>query len=190
MTDDAILDIDLVRSFLKALEAKDLDLAVSYLDASVEYQNMPFPPTRSSRGARRVLAPVMRATAFEARIDKIAANDFGAVLTERTDAVFLGPVRIPFHVCGTFEVRNGKITVWRDTFDYTSALVNTLLAGPIYLFRRISMTLALNVASIDTFKALGDALTNTVLGGNCSSTVATRSSASGPSPSSFPGQPG
>ncbi len=147
MTADAIVEIDLVRSFLKALEAKDLDLALSYLDPRVEYQNMPFPPTRSVRGVRRILAPVMRATAFEARIDKIAANDFGAVLTERTDAILLGPVRIPFHVCGTFEVRHGKITVWRDTFDYTSALANTLLAGPIYLFRRISMTLALKVAA-------------------------------------------
>jgi limonene-1,2-epoxide hydrolase len=147
LTDNASLEIDVVRSFLKALEAKDLDLALSYLDAEVEYQNMPLPPTRSPRRVRRILAPLMRATAFEARIDKIAANDFGAVLTERTDAVLLGPVRIPFHVCGTFEVRQGKITVWRETFDYTSAVVNTVLAGPLYLLRRVSMSIALRAAA-------------------------------------------
>jgi limonene-1,2-epoxide hydrolase len=26
-------------------------------------------------------------------------------------------VRLEFWVCGTFEVKNGKITLWRDYFD-------------------------------------------------------------------------
>jgi limonene-1,2-epoxide hydrolase len=87
--------IDVVRSFLKALEAKDLDLAASYLDPPVEYQNLPLPRRPPPHGVRRVLSPVMRATAFKARFDKIAASGLGSVLTERTDAIIVSPVRIP-----------------------------------------------------------------------------------------------
>ena len=68
------------------------------------------------------------------------------MLTERTDAVLVGPVRIPFQVCGTFEVRNERIVLWRDTFDWTSGLVNCLIAGPVYLFRKVSMTIGMKVA--------------------------------------------
>ena len=73
----------------------------------------------------------MKTSGFEARINKIAANG-PTVLTERTDAVLIGPVRIPFQVCGTFEVHDDRIVLWRDTFDWTSGLVNTLIAGPLY----------------------------------------------------------
>ena len=68
------------------------------------------------------------------------------MLTERTDAVFNGPVRIPFQVCGTFEVRDGQIVVWRDTFDWASGAVNAIIAGPLYAFRKAAMTIALKAA--------------------------------------------
>ena len=76
---------------------------------------------------------------------QIASNG-RAVLTERTDAIFLGPVRIPFQVCGTFLVRDGRITVWRDTFDWTSVVVNSVIAGPLYAFRRVTIPLGMKVA--------------------------------------------
>ena len=44
------------------------------------------------------------------------------------------------------EVRNERIVLWRDTFDWASGLVNILLAGPIYAFRRVSMTIGVKVA--------------------------------------------
>jgi limonene-1,2-epoxide hydrolase len=53
---------------------------------------------------------------FEVKIHRIAA-DGPAVLTERTDALIFGPLRLQFWVCGVFEVHNGRITLWRDYFD-------------------------------------------------------------------------
>ena len=32
-------------------------------------------------------------------------------------AVRMGPVRLQFWVCGTFEVHGGQIALWRDYFD-------------------------------------------------------------------------
>lgn len=138
-------EIEVVRSFLKALEAQDLDQALTYVSDDVEYQNMPLPAVRGPKGIRRVVGPLMKTSGFEARINKIAANG-KTVLTERTDAILIGPVRIPFQVCGTFEVKDDKITLWRDTFDYASGLVNILIAAPLYAFRRVSMTIGMKVA--------------------------------------------
>lgn len=146
MSSDPSPEVEIVRSFLKSLEAQDLDSALGYLAERVEYQNMPLPPTRSRRSAARVLAPILRLSGFEAQIRHIAANGV-VVLTERTDAVLIGPVRIPFQVCGTFEVRDDQIVLWRDTFDWASGLVNAVIAAPVYAFRKVAMTLALKAAA-------------------------------------------
>jgi limonene-1,2-epoxide hydrolase len=53
---------------------------------------------------------------FEVKIHRIATEG-DAVLTERTDALVIGPLRLQFWVCGVFEVREGRITLWRDYFD-------------------------------------------------------------------------
>jgi len=139
-------ETEIVRSFLKALEGMDLGQALTYVSDDIEYQNMPLPPVRGPKGISRIMAPVLKTSGFEARINKIAAHG-STVLTERTDAVLIGPVRIPFQVCGTFEVRDDRIVLWRDTFDWASGLVNIVIAGPLYLFRRLSMTIALKIAA-------------------------------------------
>ena len=139
-------EIEVVRSFLKALEAQDLEQALTYVSDDVEYQNMPLPAVRRAQGH----PPDCRSGHEDqrlrrARINKIAANG-PTVLTERTDAVLVGPVRIPFQVCGTFEVREDRIVLWRDTFDWGSGLVNTIIAAPLYAFRRVSMMVGMKVA--------------------------------------------
>jgi limonene-1,2-epoxide hydrolase len=63
---------------------------------------------------------------FEVKIHRIAA-DGNSVLTERTDALIVGPLRLQFWVCGIFEVHNGAITLWRDYFDKFDFLVKAPL---------------------------------------------------------------
>ncbi|TDD58890.1 limonene-1,2-epoxide hydrolase family protein, partial [Actinomadura rubrisoli] len=60
-------------------------------------------------------------TGFQARVHTIAENG-PAVLTERTDVLEAGAWRAEFWVCGTFEVHDGHITLWRDYFDWTTVL--------------------------------------------------------------------
>jgi limonene-1,2-epoxide hydrolase len=59
------------------------------------------------------------------KIHRIAA-DGSAVLTERTDALIFGPLRIQFWACGIFEVHNGRITLWRDYVDFYDMLKATV----------------------------------------------------------------
>lgn len=110
-------ETDVVTRFLAALERLDVDAALELLDPDVEYQNVPFPPARGIDQVARQLRMLDRyCNAFEARTHHIAANG-PVVLTERTDVIGIGRVRAEFWVCGTFEVYDGRITVWRDRFD-------------------------------------------------------------------------
>jgi limonene-1,2-epoxide hydrolase len=61
------------------------------------------------------------------------ATDGDTVVTERTDALRFGRVEQRFWVCGRFEVRDGKIAVWRDYFDWADLLVGLLrgIAGAL-----------------------------------------------------------
>ncbi len=71
------------------------------------------------RGRRRIMKLFRSGegrAGFEVKIHHIA-TDGSSVLTERTDALIFGPLRLQFWVCGTFEVHDGRITVWRDYFD-------------------------------------------------------------------------
>ncbi len=116
-TSEASENIAVVESFLAALEAQDTERALELLADDVLYQNVPFPPDRGKPAVARTLRAFAKfATGFEVRMHHIAERD-GVVLTERTD-VITGPLLyLDIWVCGTFEVRDGKITLWRDYFD-------------------------------------------------------------------------
>jgi limonene-1,2-epoxide hydrolase len=107
-----------VEAFLGALVAAELDTAADLLDERVTYVNVGFP---TIRGRRRTIA-FLRALArpnwsLEVYLHAIAVNG-ATVLTERTDVLCIGPLRMQFWVAGRFDVQDGRITFWRDSFDY------------------------------------------------------------------------
>lgn len=115
--------VDLVRSFLSALERQDIDAALDLADPGIVYQNVPLPPARGRAAFERQMRWFERyVSGFEVRLHAIAA-DGPTVLTERTDVMEIGRLRAEFWVWGRFEVSEGKITVWRDYFDYADVTV-------------------------------------------------------------------
>lgn len=111
-------EIEVVKAFLAALERLDIDAAVALLDPAVVYQNVPLPAASGVRAVEQQLRWLARyGRAFEVRWHNVAANG-PVVLTERTDVLTFGPVAGAFWVCGTFEVRDGRIVLWRDRFDF------------------------------------------------------------------------
>ncbi len=122
--------IQIVESFLRALEDKDLDRAAAYLADDVVYQNVPLPADHGKPAVLKTLKSFQRfVTKFEVRMKNIAEKD-GTVLTERVD-VLSGPfVYLDIWVCGTFETKDGKITLWRDYFDLAECTAK-LFTGPV-----------------------------------------------------------
>lgn len=132
--DDRTADaIDLVKQFLGRLEALDVDGAVDLLDESIVYQNVPLPAARGVRAVAKQLGFLARyGSGFEVHYDNVAASVAGStvtVLTERTDVLVFGRLRAAFWVCGTFEVRDGRITLWRDRFDFVDFLLSFVRGG-------------------------------------------------------------
>lgn len=122
--------ITVVEEFLHSLETLDMARAEELLDDNVVYQNVPMPADRGKTAAIATLKNFMRiATGFEVRIHSIAERD-GVVLTERTD-ILSGPgVHLEFWVCGTFTVKNGKITEWKDYFDILTVMGQIAKSSP------------------------------------------------------------
>ncbi|KAA1251463.1 limonene-1,2-epoxide hydrolase [Mycobacterium simiae] len=116
-----------VENFLNALQNADFDTVAAVLDDNLVYENVGFSRIRGGHRTVRLLRKMERRLGFEVKIHRIAA-DGAAVLTERTDALIFGPLRLQFWVCGVFEVRNGKITLWRDYFDFYD-MTKALLRG-------------------------------------------------------------
>ena len=124
----------IVEAFLAALVSKDLDTAMALLADNVEYTNVGLPSVHGKRAVSRVLGPLSRrGVDFELYLHAISAAG-PVVLTERTDVLSFGPLRIQFWVTGRFDVYDGPITLWRDSFDYldcTRALVRAFVGAVI-----------------------------------------------------------
>jgi limonene-1,2-epoxide hydrolase len=122
-----------VETFLYALQDENFDSADSAIADNIEWQNVGFPTIRGRRRVMKIFRSGQGRMAFEVKIHRIAA-DGNAVLTERTDALVFGPLRLQFWVCGVFEVPGGKITLWRDYFDLFDVCVKAPLRGLAGIF--------------------------------------------------------
>ncbi len=120
----------IVETFLRELEAGHNEAALALLADDVVYENVPFPPARGKVATEKMLRQFLKLfDTFQVTMHAIAARD-GVVLTERTDVLSGKVFHLDIWVCGTFEVRDGKITVWRDRFDLVQTTTK-LFTGPI-----------------------------------------------------------
>jgi len=120
-----------VEKFLNSLAEGEIDAAVDLLAPNVEYSNVSLPTVHGRERVRRLghLTLGRPGAGFEVYNHVISATG-NSVLTERTDVIKLGRLRIQFWVCGRFDIDNGEIVLWRDRFDwmnYTAASLRGLV---------------------------------------------------------------
>jgi limonene-1,2-epoxide hydrolase len=121
MTDQAADPSHLVRTFLDAFEAMDIDTALSHLSDDVEYTNIPIGTVHGHAGVRQVLEPFFAPIhENEFLVLRRAAAD-SVVFLERLDRHRLDHGWRELPVNSVFEVHDGRITVWRDYFDLATA---------------------------------------------------------------------
>jgi limonene-1,2-epoxide hydrolase len=118
-------NIRTVESFLNALQDEDFETVDASLADDLVYENVGLSRIRGGRRTAKMLSRMQGRIGFEVKIHRIAA-DGAAVLTERTDALIFGPLRLQFWACGIFEVHNGRITLWRDYVDVYDMLKATV----------------------------------------------------------------
>lgn len=108
---------DIVKTFLESLQAQDFDTFESLMSDDVVYQNVGLPTIRGARRVTKLMRRMEGKAGFEVKFHRNVAEG-STVLNERTDAIVLGRLRLQFWVCGVFEIHDGRITLWRDYFDF------------------------------------------------------------------------
>lgn len=123
-----------VRSFLDSLEAGRVGEAIALLDEEVIFINVSLPAIRGRRRVEWLFRALFErlGVGFRVYFHTIAGTG-DTVLTERTDALIFGPVEQRIWVYGHFELREGKITLWRESFDWLDVMVGLLrgIAGVV-----------------------------------------------------------
>ena len=116
----------LVTGFLNLVADDQLDAAADLLADDIAYTNVSLPTIRGRERVRKIAKAALGpdAVGFEVYFHNSAASG-SVVLNERTDAITVGPLRIQFWVYGRFEVSDGRITVWRDSFDWLRIMAAT-----------------------------------------------------------------
>lgn len=118
-------NLEIVGRFLAAWSRLDAAELASYFTEDGVYHNMPMAPVAGRTAIEEMIRGFTAnwsATDWEIR-HLVAEGD--VVFSERIDRSVVGGKRVELPCAGVFEMRSGKITVWRDYFDlatYTRAL--------------------------------------------------------------------
>ena len=122
-----------VEDFLQACCELDMDAALTMIDDNCVYQNVPFHTARGKKNVVKALQAMGKAmTEFDVEMINIATNG-DVVMTERVDTLGGKFFRAKLPLMGVFVVKNGKITEWRDYFDWSMSFgkfISSLFTTP------------------------------------------------------------
>lgn len=125
-----------VREFFTALELGAVSEALELVHPDIVWKNTSLPDVRGYDRVAKLLRGLNREQfGFAADMHHIAAQG-DIVLTDRTDVLRFGPVRISFWVTGTFELRDGRIILWHDHFSWENFLRGTVVGLVRTVLRR------------------------------------------------------
>ena len=116
-----------VRDMCDAFAKHDAEALRPYFTDDVVYHNIPMDP------AIGIDATIAFIEVFFAMCDNMSIETVNlavrdnVVLTERVDTFRVGDIVAPLPLMGTFEVRDGKISAWRDYFDMSQ--ITKMLSG-------------------------------------------------------------
>jgi limonene-1,2-epoxide hydrolase len=119
---------DVPVAFLEAIADRDLNSAFDLLTEDAEWINVSLPAVRGKARIERLCRTLDGRGHFRVHFHNVAVKG-NVVLTERTDALGVGRFEQRFWVYGRFELRDGKIAVWRDSFDWLDVLVSLVRAA-------------------------------------------------------------
>ena len=108
-----------VDEFIRRVLADDLDGACALASEDIEYDNVPVGKNVGHQAMKDFLAVMagIGEVTFEVHRQVSVGR---TVMNERTDRFLKGDISADLPVAGVFEVRDGKIALWRDYFDMTT----------------------------------------------------------------------
>lgn len=110
-------NVEVIREFIEAWSRLDPEELASYFAEDGVYHNVPVGPVSGRANVQQMIAGFIASwteTAWEVR-NLVSAGDI--VIAERLDRTRAGDKAVDLPCVGVFEMKNGKISVWRDYFD-------------------------------------------------------------------------
>ena len=107
----------IIREFIAAWSNLDAEELTSYFTEDGVYHNMPTDPVAGHDNLRGFIAAFLSSwdkTDWEL-LNLFSSGD--VVMAERMDRTVVAGKPVDLPCCGVFEMRGGKIAVWRDYFD-------------------------------------------------------------------------
>ena len=109
---------EIVTALIKANEARDVDAVVALMADDAVYENVPMSELKGHEEIRSLLGPFIqgaKSVAWEV-LHQVEQGD--VVMNERVDRFTMADGKdVAIRVAGVFEIRDGKVAVWRDYFD-------------------------------------------------------------------------
>ncbi len=112
----------------------------------LEYINVSLPTIHGRAALERIARPALRPgrMGFDVHFNHVAIEGDDVVITDRIDELSFGRFAACFWVYGRFTVRDGKIAVWRDSFDWLDVTIGNLRALVGLVFPSLNRTLPPN----------------------------------------------
>ncbi len=127
-------NVKVVKDFIAALERLDFDAALALCAPNVIWINEPI----KSAGSREQLGTVFRSafgnvSLFRVEDLQIGQDPDGTVYTDRIDIIKGGGMSMRIRVKGVFNVQDGQISSWTDSFDWLEGTRQVLRSAPSIL---------------------------------------------------------
>ena len=116
-----------VNEFIARVVGDDLDGACEIVTDDLEYDNVPMGKNFGPDGLKTFLGAMAGGVDEVQFVVHRQTASGNVVMNERTDRFRVGERWFDLPVAGVFELRDGKISLWRDYFDM--APVNEMLAS-------------------------------------------------------------
>lgn len=109
---------EVVTALVRACEARDLAAVTTLVTDDIEYDNVPIGKVFGPEGVRTVLSGGVTEAASQVEwVVHRQVSAGGTVMNERTDRFLVGGRWIEIPIAAVFEVRDGRVSLWRDYFD-------------------------------------------------------------------------
>ncbi|KEO89685.1 limonene-1,2-epoxide hydrolase [Erythrobacter longus] len=110
-------NIATLREFIAAWSRLDPEELVGYFAEDGIYHNMPIDPVQGHHALRQFIAAFLHGwSKTQWDVLSIAASG-NTVFVERLDRTIVNGKPVSLPCCGVFEMKDGKVAVWRDYFD-------------------------------------------------------------------------
>ena len=110
-------NVQTIKAFIAAWSNLDIDELVGYFCEDGIYYNMPAQPVQGHEKLKLFIEGFIAKWTKTTWETLNIIGEGNVVIVERLDRTEVGDIKVDLPCCGVFEMKEGKIKIWRDYFD-------------------------------------------------------------------------